>query len=161
MTEASPSNEDGRLSFEEAIAHVRNSQEAAYTVTPIFGDRIDEDVRAEGARVFVLLPDEMGGSDGYRLHFIAGPFFSSAYAAHESVAASDIPASVRELRFMTTRCELEWLTEQIQVLIYKLANGAGLIKPEMPDYLDTQTKGAGPEAVFPVVFIGRDPKLPH
>ncbi|MFA6310981.1 MAG: hypothetical protein WCV99_09990 [Sterolibacterium sp.] len=160
MNQATP-NDDGRLSFDEAVAHVLHSREAAYTVTPIFGDRVDEEIRAEGARVFVLLPDDAGDAGGYRLQFVAGPFFSSAYAAHESIAAADIPASIRELRFMPTHCEPEWLTEQIQVLINKLVNAAGAAKPEMPNYLDVQAKGAGPEAVFPIAFIGRDPKPPH
>ncbi|MCX7176431.1 MAG: hypothetical protein NT159_21405 [Proteobacteria bacterium] len=155
------SNDDGRLSFDEAVAHVLQSGEAAYTVTPIFGDRVDEETRAEGARVFVLLPEEAGEAGGYRLQFVAGPFFSSAYAAHESIAAADIPESIRELRFMTTYCEPEWLTEQVQVLINKLVNAAGAATPEMPNYLDVPAKGAGPEAVFPIAFIGRDPKPPH
>lgn len=160
MNQETPSD-DGRLSFDEAVAHIRQSGEAAYTVTPIFGDRVDEEIRAEGARVFVLLPDEGGEAGGYRLQFVAGPFFSSAYAAHESIAAADIPESVRELRFMPTRCEPEWLTEQIQILINKLVNAAGMARPEMPNYLDAPAKGAGPEAVFPIAFIGRDPKPPR
>ena len=161
MTETSPTTDDRRMSFDDAVAHVLRSREAAYTVTPIFGDRIDEDIRAEGARVFILLADEGGDGEGYRLQFVAGPFFSSAYAAHESIAAADIPESVREMRFMTTRCELEWLTEQVQILINKLANASGQAKPEMPNYLAVKTKGAAPEVVFPVAFIGRDPKPPH
>lgn len=156
-----PSNtDDARLSFADAVAHVLRSREAAYTVTPIFGERMDDTVRAEGARVLVLLPDEEDDA-GYRLQFIAGPFFSSAYAAHESIAAADIPASVRDLRFMATRCEPEWLTEQVQILINKLVNAAGAARPEMPDYLAAKPKSAGPDVVFPVAFIGRDPKKPH
>lgn len=161
MTDDSPTPYDGRLSFDQATAHVLSSREAAYTVIPIFGERIDEEVRAEGARVFVLLPDDAGSGDTYRLQFVAGPFFSSAYAANESIAAADIPASVRELRFMPTRCEPEWFTEQVQVLINKLVNAAGTAAPQMPNYIDAQTKAAGPDAVFPVAFIGRDPKRPH
>jgi len=161
MIENTPSSDDGRLSFDDAVAYVLRSREAAYTVTPIFGERMDEEIRAEGARVFVLLPDEAEDGGGYRLQFIAGPFFSSAYAAHESIAAADIPDSVRELRFMTTHCEPEWFTEQIQILINKLVNAAGVAKPEMPNYLDVQTKAAAPEVVFPIAFIGRDPKRPH
>jgi len=161
MTENTSTADDGRLSFDEAVAHVQRSHEAAYTVTPIFGDRVDEEVRAEGARVFVLLPDDAEVGSCYRLQFVAGPFFSSAYAAHESIAAADIPESVRELRFMTTHCEPEWLTEQIQILINKLVNAAGAAKPEMPNYLDVQTKAAAPEVVFPIAFIGRDPKRPN
>jgi hypothetical protein len=161
MTENASTADDGRLSFDEAVAYVQRSREAAYTVTPIFGERMDEEVRAEGARVFVLLPDDAEVGSGYRLQFIAGPFFSSAYAAHESIAAADIPESVRELRFMTTHCEPEWLTEQVQILINKLVNAAGSAKPEMPNYLDLPAKGAAPEVVFPIAFIGRDPKPPH
>jgi len=158
MTEKSSVDDDGRLSFDEAAAHVQRTREAAYTVTPIFGDRVDEQVRAEGARVFVLLPDDAQVGAGYRLQFVAGPFFSSAYAAHESIAAADIPESVRELRFMKTRCEPEWLTEQVQILINKLVNAAGAAMPEMPNYLDVQTKTAAPDVVFPIAFVGRDPK---
>ena len=155
MTEKPPSADDGRLSFDEATTYVLRSREAAYTVTPIFGDLVDENIRAEGARVFILMPDD-GAEGKYRLQFIAGPFFSSAYAAHESIAAADIPASVRELRFMRTHCEPEWLTEQVQILINKLVNAAGASKPEMPNYLDAQTKAAAPEVVFPIAFIGRE-----
>ena len=46
--------DDGRLGFDQAVAHVLRTQQAAFTVTPIFGDRVDEEMRAEGARVMGL-----------------------------------------------------------------------------------------------------------
>ena len=65
---------DGRLSFDQAIAHVRQSKPAAFAAMPVFGD--DEET-AEGARIFILDNDDEGE---LRLRFIAGPFFSAAYA---------------------------------------------------------------------------------
>ena len=50
--------DDGRLGFDQAVAHVLRTQQAAFTVTPIFGDRVDEEMRAEGARVMGLLPSD-------------------------------------------------------------------------------------------------------
>ena len=58
---------------------------------------------------------------------------------------------------MPTRCEEYWLTDQLQVLLAKLTQAAG-IGEQMPDYAAQAKKGAGPEAVFPVAFIGRDKK---
>jgi hypothetical protein len=60
--------------------------------------------------------------------------------------------------FVPTRCEEDWLTDQLQVLLGKLTQAAG-IGEQMPDYAAHPAKGAGPEAVFPVSFIGRD--KPH
>jgi len=123
---------------------------------PVFGDdEGDENATAEGARVFLLLPDE---DEGWTLRFIAGPFFSSAYAANDIIPAEEIPDRVRELLFMPTRCDEAWLTDQLQVLLGKLTQAAG-IGEQMPDYGSQAARGAGPEAVFPVSFIGRD--KPH
>jgi hypothetical protein len=143
--------EDARLSFDDALAHVRRHGGAAFAVTPVFGDDGEQET-AEGARVFILVPDEDGG---IALRFIAGPFFSAAFAANESIDARDTPDSVRALRFLPTRCDEAWFTDQVQVLINKLVNAAGTAAPEMPDYLSTKGRGAGPEAVFPVSFIGK------
>lgn len=65
---------------------------------------------------------------------------------------------MRELLFIPTRCEEDWLTDQLQVLLGKLTQAAG-IGEQMPDYESQAAKGAGPEAVFPIAFIGRD--KPH
>ncbi|MDP1733423.1 MAG: hypothetical protein Q8L44_03570 [Sulfuritalea sp.] len=140
-------NELNRLSFNEAVAFVKQRKQAAFAAMPVFGD---DDQTAEGARVFVLLPDE---DEGWTLRFIAGPFFSAAYAANDTIPADEIPDRVRELLFMPTRCEEDWFSDQLQVLIGKLTQAAG-IGDQMPDYESQAAKGAGPEAVFPVSFIG-------
>jgi hypothetical protein len=101
------------------------------------------------------LPDE---DEGWTLRFIAGPFFSAAYAANDIIPADEIPDRVRELLFMPTRCEEDWLTDQLQVLLGKLTQAAG-IGEQLPDYASQAAKGAGPDAVFPVSFIGRDKPL--
>lgn len=147
--------DDGRLSFDAAIALVRRQRQAAFAAMPVFGDNEEA---AEGARIFIIEPD---GADGMRLRFIAGPFFSAAYAANEIIAADEIPASVRELRFTPTRCEEDWFSQQIQILIQKLVKAAGIDAGQMPDYENTPLHGAGPEAVFPISFIGRDERQPH
>jgi hypothetical protein len=138
-----------RLSFNEAVVFVKQRKQAAFAAMPVFGD--DDDAQtAEGARIFILLPDE---DEGWTLRFIAGPFFSAAYAANDVIPADEIPDRVRELLFMPTRCEEDWLTDQLQVLLGKLTQAAG-IGEQMPDYAAQAAKGAGPEAVFPVSFIG-------
>lgn len=146
---------DGRLSFADAVAHIRKKNQAAFAAMPVFGDNEET---AEGARIFILDNDDDGD---LRLRFIAGPFFSSAYAANEVVSADEIPDSVRELRFMPTRCEDDWFSDQIQVLIQKLVKAAGVDTAQMPDYENTPSHGAGPEAVFPISFIGRGESSPH
>ena len=146
-----------RLSFNEAVVFVKQRKQAAFAAMPVFGDdEDDENATAEGARVFILLPDE---DEGWVLRFIAGPFFSAAYAANDVIPADEIPDRVRELLFMPTRCEEDWLTDQLQVLLAKLTQASG-IGEQMPDYESQQAKGAGPEAVFPVSFIG-GLKKPH
>jgi hypothetical protein len=137
-----------RLSFNEAVVLVKTTGKAAFAAMPVFGDdEGDQNANAEGARIFILLPD---ADEGWTLRFIAGPFFSAAYAANDT-----IPDRVRELQFVPTRCEEDWLTDQLQVLLGKLTQAAG-IGEQMPDYESQAAKGAGPEAVFPIAFIGRD-----
>lgn len=148
---------DGRLSFNEAIAFVKQRRQAAFAAMPVFAeDDEDEDRRAEGARVFLIQPDP---EEGWILRFIAGPFFANAYAAHDIIPYNEIPDHIRELRFIPTRCEDAWLEEQIQILIGKLTQAAG-VGDQMPDYESQPVKAAGPDAVFPVTFIGRG-EAPH
>lgn len=145
-----------RLSFNQAVVFVKNSKRAAFAAMPVFGDEEDgTEQTAEGARIFILLPDE---DEGWTLRFIAGPFFSAAYAANDTIPASEIPDRVRELLFVPTHCEEDWLTDQLQVLLGKLTQAAG-IGEQMPDYSTQPAKAAAADVVFPVSFIGRD--KPH
>jgi hypothetical protein len=147
---------DGRLSFKEAVAFVMQTKQAAFAAAPVFGERSDDEQQtAEGARIFVV---ESDGDGDWQLRFIAGPFFSNAYAANEIIAPEEIPDSVRELRYMPARVDARWYEEQIQVLIQKLVKSAGIATAQMPDYESAPTPAAGPEAVFPISFIGRDDK---
>ena len=150
-----PENPLNRLDFNEAVVFVKQRKKAAFAAMPVFGDDNDENAQAEGARIFLLLPDE---DEGWTLRFIAGPFFSAAYAANDIIPADEIPDRVRELLFVPTRCEDDWLTDQLQVLLAKLTQAAG-IGEQMPDYESQAAKGAGPEAVFPVSFIGLNKPL--
>jgi hypothetical protein len=103
-----------RLSFNEAVVFVKQRKQAAFAAMPVFGDEENDTAQtAEGARIFILLPDE---DEGWTLRFIAGPFFSAAYAANDTIPADEIPDRIRELLFMPTRCEEDWLTDQLQVL---------------------------------------------
>lgn len=145
-----------RLNFNEAVVFVKQRKQAAFAAMPVFGDDNDENAQAEGARVFLLLPDE---DEGWILRFIAGPFFSAAYAANDIIPNDEIPDRVRELMFIPTRCEDDWLSDQLQVLLGKLTQAAG-IGEQMPDYKAQPAKGAGAEVVFPVSFIG-GLKKPH
>jgi hypothetical protein len=70
------------------------------------------------------------------------------------IAAEDVPERVRELRFLPTRFEEEWFSDQIQVLIGKLMSATGNAAPLMPDYVSAPRKHAAAEVVFPVAFIG-------
>jgi len=141
-----------RLSFNEAVVFVKQRKRAAFAAMPVFGDdEGDENATAEGARIFILLPDE---DEGWTLRFIAGPFFSAAYAANDIIPSDEIPDRVRELLFVQTRCEDDWLTDQLQVLLAKLTQAAG-IGDQMPDY-NAQPAKAAADVVFPVSFIGRD-----
>ncbi len=159
MTEENVADDDGRLSFAEAVHYVRQRGGQAFAAAPVFGELGEDDnQRAEGVRIFLLEPEPDGD---YRLRFIAGPFFSAAYAANEVVPADEIPDGVKEMRFMPTRCEEEWLSDQIQLLVQKLVQASGRVMEQMPDYASAPDKGAGPEAVFPVSFVGRDPGRKH
>ncbi|MCM2287788.1 MAG: hypothetical protein NDI67_02065 [Sulfuritalea sp.] len=141
-----------RLSFNEAVVFVKQRRKAAFAAMPVFGDDgDDENAQAEGARVFLLLPDE---DEGWTLRFIAGPFFSAAYAANDIIPNDEIPDRVRELLFVPTRCEEDWLSDQLQVLLGKLTQAAG-IGEQMPDYNAPPAKAAA-EVVFPISFIGQD-----
>lgn len=145
---------DGRLSYDEAVHYVQqHPEQAAFAAMPVFGERTeDEDQHAEGAKVFVLVGD---GAGSYRLRYVAGPFFASVHGAEETLAPAEIPEQLRELRFLPTRFEEAWIDEQMQLLIQKLIAASGQATPSMPDYAAEPVKGAGPDAVFPVSFIGR------
>jgi hypothetical protein len=153
------SNEnDGRLSFKEAVAFVMQRQQAAFSAMPVFGDRTDdEEQTAEGARIFII---ESDGDGDWQLRFIAGPFFSAAYAANEVLTPEEVPDSVRDLRFLPTRSVDDYYSEQIQVLIQKLVQGSG-IDVQLPDYESMPVRKAEEQVVFPVNFIGRDGKQSH
>jgi hypothetical protein len=140
-----------RLSFNEAVVFVKQRKKAAFAAMPVFGDDNDENAQAEGARIFLLLPDE---DEGWTLRFIAGPFFSAAYAANDTIPNDEIPDRVRELLFVPTHCEEDWLTDQLQVLLGKLTQAAG-IGEQMPDYNAPPAKAAA-DVVFPISFIGQD-----
>ena len=150
-----PPFEDQRLSFDEAVRYVVQRKAAAFAVHPVFEEGDEES--PSGARVFVLAAD---GQGGYTLRYLAGRFFSGAYAADDLIAAEDIPDRVRELRFLPTRFEDEWFSDQIQVLIGKLMSSSGAPAPHMPDYQSAPQKQAAAEVVFPVAFIDAA-KKPH
>lgn len=140
---------DGRLSFDEAVHFVQQQPDkAAFVAIPVFGDN---DQAAEGARVFVV---EADGADGYRVHFVAGPFFSPAFAANETLAPNEIPDRVRDMRYLPTRLDTDWLTGQIQILIQKLMAASGQDAPQMPDYADAPVVDTA-ETVVPISFVGR------
>lgn len=145
--------QDDRLSWSQAVRAIEDGRiEAAFAATPVFGDdEGDENQTAEGARIFLLVADEGGDC---QLRFIAGPFFSAAYAANEVMDADEAPESVRALRFMPTRCEEDWLSDQLQLLLQRLVQAAGLASELMPDYASQPGKGARSDAVFPISFIG-------
>jgi hypothetical protein len=150
-----PMVEDNRLSFDEAVQHVLQRNAAAFAVHPVFEE--EDDASPSGARVFVLASD---GKGGYYMRFLAGRFFSGAYAADDVIEAADIPERVRELRFLPTRFEEDWFSDQIQVLIGKLMSASGSAAPHMPDYENAPQKHAAAEVVFPVAFIDAT-KKPH
>lgn len=147
--------EDTRMSFDEAVAYVCHTQAAAFAVTPVFDD--DHELAA-GARVFLLAPD---GKGGYLMHFVAGPFFATAHAANDDLASDEIPDRVRELRFMPTQFEEDWLTDQVQILIQKLMQASGNMSPHMPDYKNAPPPHAPAETVFPIAFIKKAGESKH
>jgi hypothetical protein len=140
---------DDRLSFDEAVAHVQRGGQCAFAAVPVFGE---DGETAEGARVFII---ERNGEGGHRVRFIAGPFFSTALAADEILAADQIPDRIRALRFLPSALREEWCSDQIQVLIGKLMRASQVLAPEMPDYLAMPTRAATPEVSFPISMIGR------
>lgn len=153
MTQSTPEPSDGRLSWHQAIKGIETGRiEAAFAATPVFGDEGDENETAEGVRIFLLLPGEDGD---VQLRFIAGPFFSAAYAANETLDADEAPESVRELRYLITRCEESWLSDQVQILLQRLIKAAGIGDERLPNYAAQPLHGAGPDAVFPISFIGQ------
>lgn len=148
--------QDGRLTFMEAVARVMRHRQPAFSAVPVFGEGEDEEQVAEGARVFIIEPDPEG--DDWRMRFIAGPFFANVHAANEIFSPEEVPGNVRELRFMPTSYEEGWLTEQVQVLIQRLVQAAGTASEHMPDYASMPARSATEETVFPVSFIGRGDK---
>ncbi len=143
-------NNDGRLSFDAAVQFVQQQPDrAAFAAMPVFGDNEDA---AEGARVFVI---EADAAEGYKVRFVAGPFFSTAFAANETLAPGAVPDRVREMRFMPTRLEADWLNEQVQILIQKLVQASGLAAPQMPDYASAPVVASAPGTEFPISFVGR------
>ncbi len=148
MTEAT-APDDGLLEFDAAVEFVRASDRCAFIATPIFAD---DGETAEGAKVFVLQAD---GSGQVRVRFVAGPFFSAALAADETLGADEIPDRVRQLRFLPSQCSEEWFSDQIQVLIGRLVQASGAHAPDMPDYLAAPARAAAPEVRFPIAMIGR------
>jgi hypothetical protein len=148
-------SQDHRLSFDEAVSHVIQCRSAAFAVTPVFDD--DHELAA-GARVFLLAPE---GDGDYSLYFIAGPFFSTTYAANEKLTPAEVPERVRELRFMPTRFDDDWLSDQIQLLIQKLMQASGEATPHMPDYQSASAKHAAVDVVFPIAFIGKGNPAKH
>jgi hypothetical protein len=152
-------DQDGRMDFQEAVRYVQaHPGSAAFAAMPVFGERSDdEEQRAEGARVFVLQGD---GAAGYRMHFVAGPFFANVYAANETFAAADIPERAKELRFMATRFEEDWLSEQVQILIQKLAQASATQPSQMPDYSAVPASPAATETAVPISFIGKPDRRP-
>jgi hypothetical protein len=103
-------------------------------------------------RIFII---EYDGEGDWQLRFIAGPFFSNAYAAFEILAPEEVPDSVRELRFLPTRIDSHWYDEQVQILLQKLVQASG-IQAQMPDYESMPMRHAEEQVVFPVSFIGRN-----
>jgi hypothetical protein len=140
---------DGRLSFDQAVAHVQQGGQCAFAAVPVFGE---DGESAEGAKVFIV---ERDGQSGHRVRFIAGPFFSTALAADEIMAAGEIPERVRLLRFLPSALHEEWCSDQIQLLIGKLMQASNVLAPEMPDYVGMPKRAAAPEVSFPVSMIGR------
>jgi hypothetical protein len=143
------------MSFDEALHYVQQQPgRAAFVASPVFGERTeDEEQRAEGARVVILEGD---GAGGWHARFIAGPFFANVFAANDTLKPDEVPDSVKELRYLPTTVNEDWMVGQVQVLIQKLMQANGGLPAEMPDYESQPGKGAGPEAVFPVSFIGRN-----
>jgi len=140
-----------RMTFEQAVGYACATGKAAFAAAPVFGE---DQERAEGVRVVVIQGDGQGGR---RVRFIAGPFFSAALAANETLADDEISESLRDMLFMPTTFSEDWLSDQIQVLIARLVQAAAIVAPDMPDYLDAKARTAAPEVTFPIRSIGRAP----
>ncbi|MCS7101988.1 MAG: hypothetical protein NZL99_09860 [Burkholderiaceae bacterium] len=138
------------LSFEQAVLHVQRGKGAAFAAAPVFGD---DPEAAEGARVYVLVPDGQGDCV---LRFLAGPFFTRGLAADETLTREEIPAYVRELRFMPTQFSEAWLEDQLQVIVSRLVRAAG-IPAQMPEYPAAAPPKPPAEAVVPLHLVGRAP----
>lgn len=138
-----------RLAFEQAVAYACASGKAAFAATPVFGD---DQEQAEGVRVFVIEGDGQGNC---KVRFIAGPFFSAALAANEVLEDGDISDALRDMLFLPTSFSEDWLSDQIQVLIARLVQGAEIGAPDMPNYLEAKARTAAPEVTFPIRSIGR------
>jgi hypothetical protein len=154
MSEADTAH-DGRMSFDEAVHYVQQQPDrAAFVASPVFGERTDDaEQRAEGARVLII---EADGTGSWRMRFVAGPFFATVFAANETLLPDEIPASAKELRYLPTKVEEDWLVGQVQLLIQRLMQANGNRPAEMPDYASVPSFGAGTETVFPISFIGRN-----
>jgi hypothetical protein len=151
----SETENDGRMSFAEAVHYVQQQPgRAAFVASPVFGELSDdEELRAEGARVVIL---EADGAGSWQARFIAGPFFANVFAANDTLMPAEIPESVKELRYLPTTVNEDWMVGQVQLLIQKLLQANGNLPKEMPDYESQPGKAADPQTVFPVSFIGRD-----
>ena len=148
MAESGNSSE-GLMDFEAAVAFIRSTGKSAFIAIPIFAD---DGENAEGAKVFVLRKQADGG---FHVRFVAGPFFSAALAADEELSSTEIPESVRQLRYIRSECQEEWFSDQIQILIGKLVQASDSPPAEMPDYLGVPARTAAPEVRFPIAMIGR------
>lgn len=147
-----PVDELGRLPFVHAVRYVENELQPVFCAVPVFPDVADdEEVRAEGAKIFIIQPND---ETGWELVFISGPFFTSAYAAHERLLPSDVPPGVAELSFIPTWVNEEWFELPVQVLIQKLAQAAEL-ENEIPDYENARRRRARQGTTFPVAFVGK------
>lgn len=144
---------DGRMSFDEAVHYVQQQPgRAAFVASPVFGERSDdEEQRAEGARVVIL---EADGAGSWQARFIAGPFFANVFAANDTLTPAEVPDSVKELRYLPTTVNEDWMVGQVQILIQKLMHASGSLPAQMPDYASQPAMVAAPGNVFPMTFIG-------
>ena len=142
-------NADDRLTFDDAVTHVQSEGACAFTAIPVIAD---DGESVEGVRVYVLQRDGAGRA---QVRFLAGAFFSNALAADEVWRFDEIPSHTRELQFLPSKCQDEWFSEQIQILVGRLVTASSMVVPEMPNYLGAANRIASPEVRFPVAMIGR------
>lgn len=140
-----------RMTFEQAVDFACAGGKAAFAAAPVFGE---DQERAEGVRVVVILGDGRGGRT---IRFIAGPFFSAGLAANEILSDDEISDGMRDMLFMPSTFSEDWLSDQIQVLVARLVQAAAIVAPDMPDYLAAKARAAAPEVMFPIRSIGRAP----